>query len=398
MESLLPILLIPFIWALIAKRIFHRTINWQEMSIMIVIAMIAGAAAWGTGLYRTTQDVEILNGQVTSKHRVHDQYTESYDCFCSTTCSGTGTNKTCSELCQTCYREHYTVDWSAKTTVGKINFDSLDETSSSVYKTPDPSSYSRCKPGEPASAESTYTNYVKAAPESLFHLKSKTDAKKPLVPPYPGVFDFYRLNRVLYVGNSSNELPANFIPTLNKNISDILRTLGPTKQVNVIVILTDNPDASYRYEVENQWLGGKKNDVIIFYSVKAGELQWVDVMTWARNHKNELFQVKLRDTLLEAPILNADALTAAISSNILKYYDRPHMSEFKYLKDSIEPPFYVLVIAYLLVIAISIGLTFWFHRENITPFSDIISDILNRNGRGSRFTSNNFSINHRRKK
>lgn len=377
METLLPIFLIPIIWAFIAKRILHKTINWQEMSITIGVACLIGAIVWGLGHIRADSDVELLNGQITAKKRVHDDYLESYSCNCHTTCSGTGQNRSCSESCQTCYRRHYTVDWFAESTIGRIMFKSLDETDDDVYKEPDPNSYKRCIVGEPATKTHSYTNHVIAAPESLFHLKAKI-GKKSLVPPYPVVFDFYRVNRVLYVGGSANQLPVNFIRTLNTNISNDLRALGKTKQVNVIFIATDNPDRSYRYEVENAWLGGKKNDVVVFYSAKAGELQWVDVMTWARNYKNELFQVKLRDALLDTQVLDADAISKTISTHITRYYDRPRMSEFKYLRDSIEPPMWVLVLAYVLVLSSCIGLTFFFHRENATPFSDIISELFNR--------------------
>jgi len=277
--DLLWILLIPVIWLFVAKYVLRTTFNWKELGISVVATMAVTSIVWATGMMSQTSDTEIWNGELTKKERKHGQYTESYRCNCYTTCSGSGKNRSCSEHCSTCYREHYTVKWSGYTTVGNFSFKSLDRTSRSVYKSPDPTSYTKCEVGEPASRTHEYTNYVKAVPDSLFHDDSKT-AEQFLgkIPSYPKVYGFYKLNRVL---NVDSKIPQNIINDINIGLSNELKTLGFAKQVNIIVILTEIDDASYRYAIEKAWLGAKKNDVVVMIGLDDNKITWVDVMTWA---------------------------------------------------------------------------------------------------------------------
>ncbi len=329
MEKLMLLLLFPLVWPFIAKRIWDTTINWQEMILQILIVVIAVSLTWQAGKYGKTADREILNGQIISKERVHDSYIRTYSCNCIQTCSGSGSSRTCSEICQTCYEDHYTVKWSAKSTVGGILFDYEDSLFDSVYNLPDPEPYAKCYAGEPASKEHLYMNYVKAVPESLFNTKLEDDVFANKIPPYPRVYNFYKVNRVLTVDTAINQ---NLRNSLNKKLGEALRTLGPQKQVNIILIITSIKNPAYRHSVENAWLGGKKNDVVIFIGVKDEKIIWTDVMTWALNNGNEMLHVKLRDDLRNLKQLNeADKVVKIISKNIRRYYKRPKMESFKYL-------------------------------------------------------------------
>ncbi len=368
MESLLVLLLFPLIWPFIAKRIWHTTINYQEMALNIGIITVLVVGVWYAGKYGQTRDTEIWNGQVISKEREHGFYIESYQCNCRETCSGSGSDRTCTETCDTCFRDHYTVTWRAATTVGNVTFAHLDSTSSAVYLSPDPSSYRRCIPKEPASMERSYTNYVKAVPESLFNDdRALADAFKDSIPRYPRVYDFYRINRVLEVGV---RLPEATRAALNNGLNDKLRMLGKEKEVNVVVIATAITDPSYRHAVENAWIGGKKNDVVIFLGVRSdGTILWTDAMTWALNSGNELLQVKLRDGLKAMGTIDPPRMVSFIADTIALHYTRPHMKDFEYLKDAIDPPLWVIIFAILLAVGGSIGLTVVFHKVDVNFFN-----------------------------
>ena len=203
MEALLLLLLFPLAWPFIAKRIWHTTINWQEMGLNIVIIVLLAAGVWQLGKYGQTADTEIWNGRVVSKERVHGHYLRSYDCNCHEVCSGSGDNRSCSTECDTCYEDRYTVKWSAKTTVGNVTFDTKDSPWISVYLSPDPPAYARCVKGEPASIEHGFVNYVKAVPESLFRQDGAENVFADKVPPYPRGRDFSRIKPVLEVGLQS---------------------------------------------------------------------------------------------------------------------------------------------------------------------------------------------------
>src|SRR3989344_1255733 len=120
MEKLLALLTFPLIWPFIAKRIWHRSINATEMVINIVVVVLLSLGVWELGKYGQLIDMEILNGHVTSKNRAHGHYIRSYSCNCRETCSGSGSNEYCSQECDTCYEDHYTVTWTADTTVGGV--------------------------------------------------------------------------------------------------------------------------------------------------------------------------------------------------------------------------------------------------------------------------------------
>lgn len=375
MEGLLILLLFPLAWPFLAKRIFHSTINWTEMLIQIGAITLLTFGVWSAGKYGQTVDTEVWNGYVISKDRNHGHYVEPYDCHCTTktSCSGYGKKKSCTSrrVCQTCYRDHYTVTWTADTTVGNVQFDHLDRTSRSVYSAPDPTLYKQCIVGEPASREHTYTNYIQAVPNSLFHdASASVSPYQDKVPAYPKVYNFYRINRV--VGDMSNHPMA---AQINQNLNNALKTLGKEKQVNIVVILTDIDDPSYRYVVEHAWLGGEKNDAIVIVGLDGNKITWSDTITWALNKGNELFNVKMRDGVTKLGTLDPTTFSSFVVSTIKSTYDRPEMAQFAYLEDEIDPPSWVIVLAVIIAIGGSIGLTFVFHHYEV---EDVVGRMFTR--------------------
>jgi len=358
MSPIFLLLLFPLIWPFVAKRLWNNEITWSEMGLNIAIVAVLTTGVYQLGKYGATQDTEVWNGSIVSKDRIHDSYERSYDCNCYETCSGSGNNRTCTTTCDTCYEDHYTVTWSAVSTAGNIRFEHLDETHRSVYDTPDPQVYKNCKIGEPASLEHTYTNYVQAVPHSLFNDDSTVaEQYAGKIPAYPRVHNFYHITRTLNVGSS---VPTQVISEFNEQVNEALITLGPSKQANIIVIFTDIMDPSYRYAVENAWLGGKKNDIVVFIGTTDGKtVGWVDIMTWALNSGNEMFHVKMRDGAKVLPI-DATQMSTFISSTVEQYYDRPHMSDYQYLEQEIKPATWVMNIAIFISIVGSILLSVLF--------------------------------------
>jgi hypothetical protein len=354
MESLY-ILLVPFIWLLSMKFVLRTTLNAKELAISLVVVSILVVATIELGKYGMTQDTEVWNGKVASKDRVHGTYEESYSCNCKTDSKGNSS-------CSTCYRTHYTVDWIARTTVGKITFKSLDSTWRTVYNKPDPARYTQCKVGEPAAIEHRYTNYVQAVPNSLFHDDSKELDYTDKIPAYPRVYDFYRYNRVI---NVDSKITAVEVKELDRNLDNVLKYLGASKQANIIVILTEIDDPTYRYAVENAWQGGEKNDVVIFIGLDGQKITWVDVMTWALNSGNEMFHVTMRDNITAMKEFNVAGLTTVIPKVITELYDRPHMADYEYLADEIDPPTWVIWLALFFAFGGSAILTYVFHKHEI---------------------------------
>jgi hypothetical protein len=220
----------------------------------------------------------------------------------------------------------------------------------------EPPRWTQVKTGDPVCTTHSFTNYVKAVPDSLFHanLTHKFDA---LVPEYPdGVYDYYKLNRAISVG-----VPVPDILQWNADISDILRTLGPSKQANVIVIFVNTSDESYLHALEGKWIGGKKNDIIVILGItKYPKIDFVAISSWT---DAQLFKVQLRDDIAAVGTVDRAKIIQAIQTNTAKAFQRKHMKDFEYLKSQIEPPMWVLILAVLLGIVASIATTYFVHRN-----------------------------------
>jgi hypothetical protein len=320
------------------------------VSVVIVISVVGGSFA------AQVVATEIINGEVTGKQVKTGSYIRSYSCNCKQRCSGTGNNRSCSTTCDTCYEDRYTKKWTCDTTVGSHTIESLDSTSRSVWKTPDPARYTAIKIGEPASAGKFYTNYVQAVPGSLFAKNLKGNTFTGLLPSYPQVYDLYRVNRFLTPG-----LGIANAAEWNEKLSLSMNKLGYQKEVNLIVVAAKTNDRSYAEALNHHWKGANKNDVIVvFGSTQWPKLDFVEVLSWS---KSELFKVKLRDELFALGEVTPDAVVAITSKHIREGFVRRQMSEFEYLKDEIHSPTWVLVTTVVLQFLSTLILIFWFKHE-----------------------------------
>jgi len=328
---------------------FKKKFDLKEAAIQMGASWIIGLTVILLGSMMATSDYEIWNGKVYDKTRVHDYWEESYDCYC-TTSSGDNPVTTC----QTCYRDHYTVDWDVKCTVGNVKIKSLDSEYKSVYKKPDPTAYKKAFKGEFCATSHSYTNYIKAADHSLFNLDNSLDYSEYKVPNYPSVHSYYKVNRVFGFGK------------INKNLNDILnnklRTLGATKQTNIILIGTTH-DEGYRYAVEQKWLGGKKNDVIVLVGIDGISIDWVDTITLGSNLGNELMTVKMHDDIMALKLVSED-IAGVITETITKHFDRTPMQNFEYLKDDIQPSIWMIILSIILCIGCNIGIFIYFNKNS----------------------------------
>jgi len=360
METFYLILVVPVIIALIARLVFKLSITWPETAAQILIATIILSVVWLAGSYAQTHDTEIWNGEVAAKVRHHDQYTESYRCRCHQSCSGSGNNRSCHEVCSTCYREHYTVDWFLKSNIGKIRLQYFDRLSRRVYKEPDPANYTAAYVGEPCSLTFGYTNYIKAVPDSLFNMADATyEQFDDLIPAYPTVYGKYHVDHVITMGMGDKLA----IRDWNNYLAGKMKKLGPARQANVILIIVNTADQTYRHALETAWLGGKKNDIIVMAGVtNYPTIDWVDTITLGQNSGNSLMTVKIRDDLMAlGTIESGQVFIDIVGGNVSKHFDRKPMADFEYLKDDIQPATWVVVTAFILAFLLSAGLTWAFH-------------------------------------
>lgn len=370
--TLIWLLLIPVILSAITIYLIPR-ISKDQVPLLHTIAIsiggifVSSAILYGSfyiGKNTQTADNQIINGEVTGKDRAHGSYKRPYDCNCRsvTRCSGSGKNQSCSSdrKCDTCWEDRYTVKWTCNSNIGAWTIDSRDTTSSSVYMTPDPARYTQINIGDPVAKSIGYTNYIKAVPDSLFRPAAEDLKKKYAldIPEYPiDIYDFYKVDRVFGVGlNIPN------VQEWNHLLSMELRKLGPQKQANVVIVITKIRDENYFYALQDAWIGGKKNDVIVVIGAPEfpNKAAWVRVMALT---DNDLFRVKLRDSILDLDQLTAQDIIRSISEVTMKHYVRKPMQDFEYLDAQIDPPLWFTLLVIALIILSYGGFWFFWYRE-----------------------------------
>jgi hypothetical protein len=345
-SSFLLMMLLPFALSIVLILVlgWNQLLSWGVSgAVLLMTAMIYASAIYGSQK-EATVDYEIYNGVVLSKVRYHGTYEESYDCNCKwvtkyrTDSHGKRTSYT-EEVCQTCYRTHYTVKWRAETQLGDYLIDDKDELRKSVYASPDPARWLSINKGDPVSRRVPYTNYIQAVPGTLYTTVDE-DYKKPflaLLPGYPEqIYDFYRLNRFVSPGFAFKDAKE-----WNEGISKIAGDLGTKKQVNLIVVIARTSDQRYALALQDHWDGVNKNDVVVVVGSEDGlKIDFVNILSWT---KNERFRVQLQDALFDLKNVDREAFLKVIRDKISTSFERRRMVEFEYLAHSIPVPTWLLV-------------------------------------------------------
>lgn len=346
---LLTLLLIPTLIALGTFLFGQKKVVWQEFLVQLGAQVILIFSVYSIMLWSNTRDLEVWNGRVALKKHEKVHCRHSYTCNCVTVSCG----KNCTtRVCQTCYEHSYDIDWFLKTTNSEtIDIDTIDR-----QGLREPPRWTRAQIGDTTSLTHSYENYIKASPNSLFRHVGLTEKYKDL-PSYPqNVYDYHYLDRTVLVGT---DLPDSVL--WNKELRELNSDIGRKKEVNVIMVVTKNKPEDYFYALEQHWIGGKKNDVIVVADINdAGEINWVNTMVWTDAH---IFKVNMRDSLLKLKKLDRELILPTIQAVVLKDYVRKPMKDFEYLKQSITPTKNQYIGLTIFGLLLSLGIS-WFVFAN----------------------------------
>lgn len=358
MGTLILILLIPMVWPFVAKVLWKHEITLPELGLNLLIGVLIAVGGYAASRYAQGLDVEIHNGALTSKASERVSCSHSYPCRCREVCSGSGSSKSCSQVCDTCYEHSYDVDWVLRSNIGTLRVSRVDS-----QGLREPPRFTRAQIGDPVSLSRAYQNYIKAAPDSLFnasmqqYLASRYEGK---LPAYPStVYDYHYVNRVIAQGVR--------IPDLhqwNEDLAKMLSRLGPKKEVNVVVVLTAEDDPQYAEALRGAWLGGKKNDVVVVIGAPEYPMMgWVRVFSWS---DSELFKVQLRDGLQALERVGRAEVIALIDTHVGTQFVRKPISDFAYLKNEVEPPLWLALLLAMLAAASSFGSSLVLARNSVS--------------------------------
>lgn len=313
----------------------------KSMFICAVLSVLIPAKYVDIIKYSAISDTEILNGYVKSKAKEKVQC-EHYQEVCTTT------NNV--KTCQKYYDHKFDIDWTVRTTAGTVYINRIDQ-----QGLKEPRRFREVVINEPASIENHYKNYLLANEDSLFfHYSSELKRFGKHLPSYPKVYDYYRINRVLYADDEFKSIAQNW----NEKLNNTLKKLGRKKQVNLIVVLTQQPPELF-YALQAKWKGGKKNDVILVYGIENQRVKWFSSTSFLDGYLNNDMHSKLRVTSLEQP-LNNKLLDKAITI-IDNHFTRYEMSNEEAQKEAFRMPWYHLLLALLLGQLPSIIMLLHFH-------------------------------------
>jgi hypothetical protein len=355
--------IIPILVPSLAFIFLNKTITVKEFLLHIGIQAVVASLSLVIIYYSDTSDTETWSGVIIKKDKEIVSCEHTYQCNCHRSCSGSKSNRSCTNICSVCYYHVFDIDWT---------YYSTDNDRSTVSRvdsqgTRIPPSWNNISVGDPSASLHTYTNYIKGSTSTLFKSQGLKGNYLPILKDlkYPNkVYDYYKINRFITHGFS---MPNS--KDWNMEIMNLNKKLGFSKQVNVIVVLVKDIDHDFFNAIEEHWLGGKKNDLIVVAGVDALDdravIKWTDVMTWS---KTEDIKIAIRNSFIDLKEIKFNSpgvVTEIIERNILDKYERKPMSDFEYLKKSIRPSPFALGISLLIGLLISIGLTILWHKKDI---------------------------------
>lgn len=343
---LLPMLLIPLgCW-----QFYGHEIKWQEALAQAAIGCLTVGLVYTFSMSSQMSDTEFINGLVTGKEQVRVSCSHSYSCHCHMVSSGSGKKRSSHKECDTCYEHTNDWDWRVFSTVGDFNISRIDSRGSWT-----PPRWSQVAFGQPVAMPHTYTNYVQAAPASIFHAIAPDDVAK--LPKYPTPYDYQFADRFI-----SNGVAIPNLRDWNYALAMVNARVGKPKQANIVMIVSNEASRDFADRVKRAWLGGKKNDIVVVVGAPHyPDIAWVEVFSWA---KHDIVNINLREALMGSKRLDINTTLPIIERGVMQDYERRPMAEFEYLAKEVSPPMWVLILALILGSVASLGAARIFSRNN----------------------------------
>lgn len=346
-------IIISFTIPTITRLVFPHKVTYKELVLSIFISVVCSLAMLYFIKMFSISDVEIWNGQVTEKFNEHVSCNHSYPCNPRTVCTGSGAEAVCTIEYDTCYEHSYDVDWIVKSNVGSSEINRVDR-----QGLDEPPRWTKSIIGEPYAESYSFTNYIKASPDSLFAGSEELIKQYANdLPQYPEINDYYKINRVISKGVSIDK-------DLNSKLNEIQKKWGPQKQLNLIpIFLSEAYSQDFFKAIEANWLGGKKNDVIIVTQLSnSGNVNWTRIIS---RSENKSFDKSIEFDMNQMKEFKTDDFIAILDKNIMEKFNREDFHKYEYLLNEFTPSTLAISIGILLSFLINLVMSYYSVREDI---------------------------------
>jgi len=205
---------------------------------------------------------------------------------------------------------------------------------------------------EPVTTTKHFKNKIKAAPSLFSYAKVPTNI---VVQPWPRSQNLFVSDRVMGEARSA-------ITTLKWDQMNAV--IGASKKVNLIVVGFGDAGMNMSEWQEAKWIGGKKNDLVICYGGKPGEVAtWVRVFGWTEKN---IVKQNLQTLFLNTPV--NDGIIPLVQKEVVDNYVIKDWKKFDYI--TIEPPTWSYWVYFLVMIIVQGGLFFWYNVNEINQNND----------------------------
>lgn len=361
------LLIVPVIvWIAFAKYWMKHTFSVKEMIAQSILSVVVIGGLLLTSDMIQMGSTKLVNGEVTETRPVRKAcpygwvtFTDSH-CTnyitrvvkigetCSTDSKG---NRSCTNIYQTEYA--YIYPWERRYFVDTDLNHVFEINRTDAQGAITPPRFAEIHVGDPVTLPVYYRNYIRAAADTLF----KTEKLEKLSLTYPKVFDYYRVNRVIYddVSSTTPELMA-----WNRRVSELNRDIRSTG-ANVIIVVTSKPE-SYAEQLAFTWDGYNINDLVVVIGVgdDGRSIAWTDVRSWSQQ---SLVNIRLKDAINELGTLDPEKINAQIRDIVSADYRLQDIEAFSYLKHDISLPTTTIVLALLMIFVFTPLITLWFARR-----------------------------------
>ncbi len=354
---------------------FDKEIDWREWIISTIIALLMAGIFQMVAAIGLTHDIQTLSGVITQTAH-YGEWVEEYEEMHTRTV-GSGKDEHI-EIYYTTEHATHSEHWDVDRNFGKI-VDSPEvsqqfhlQVKQSFGNTIDETLTQGCTHGGhydggdqnyyvthnnthyiwPVTTTKSFKNKVKAAPSLFSYSKVPTNIN---VYPWPENPDWNNSDRLLGSAKS-------LVTTRDWDIMNSY--LGPMKKVNLIMVgFPAGSSISMGRWQEANWIGGKKNDVVICFAggSKTEPAEWAYVFGWTEKN---IVKENLKSILLENPINND--LIPKIKDEIIKNYVIKDWTKFDYI--TVQPPTWSYWFYFILMVVIQAGLYVWFHLNSLNSY------------------------------
>jgi hypothetical protein len=369
----------------VIRKLTNPNLSWGELPIQL-----GGSTLVIIGLYflffstsAKLMDTEIWNGSV-SRAEYYEPWTELQTHYDSVADGKDSKGRTKYKRVKRTERVYHGPKWELGTSVGEVSVSNgiyrnyvnrfSGETKKNLFhlnqvSLGDGNMFYVYVHDVPASVEKPFVNYLKAS-ESVQKVSGFVSQYKSILRPYPTVsnngYGSIDLYRVIDAGANA---PKGWKDSVDHQLDLALISLGALKQANILVYLVGTSDLKAAYAIKENWVGGKKNDIIVIIGASHfPKIDFVHVLAWT---DVELFKIELRDRVMNLKELtDGKALADTITSQIIKSpetggFKRLKMASLEYLIGDIKLPMWCQILIVLIGLGTSYGISVFLVKNDI---------------------------------